>query len=568
MSTAGLAIVEVIQPDIPSMSLDHGETKAASFAESFAEGAKAASPAAADFAAHGLAVGISGAIRNSAGAQTAPRELTKKAVVDQTAATEARAGNKTALVDKDDSPPQASTSLAGGADEAEIEATSAGEGFVSDEAQLPDTCKIVLQSCRGNTGGDVAGNKDAAVAVDAATGELGCFVINVRGSSDKAGKLSVGMTDQTVPTKKPDKTQQLAKAQAGMQGTAVGALNLSEVAAPPFAEGAGQAGASATAPSDNEFGKGFDKGFQEDSGKSLTSVIGGAGRAISQNTTESAGHTSRTTTNEIEGKSDSTASVKEPVSASGLEPASSSSGMMAKINESSKSGSDDVGGRIEDASGTVAAVVSQVAASAGAAISSVGHTSIGGSVLVQKTHAGEEMAHGISMQAGDGGTNSHIETGQSADDLPRMLTATPTALEVGIQNGTHGWLKVRAEIAEGGTVNASVSAASSAGQEMLHRELPALTAYLQQEKVAVSAVMVQAPVTSGIEYRGSNAEMSGGSSQQGGGEARQQPQQDTGESVSSARGTIADYRRDDPGGDAVLPTASYLGGGGWLSVRA
>jgi len=51
---------------------------------------------------------------------------------------------------------------------------------------------------------------------------------------------------------------------------------------------------------------------------------------------------------------------------------------------------------------------------------------------------------------------------------------------------------------DGGVVNASVSAVSSAGQEMLHRELPALTAYLQEEKVAVNAVAVHGPSAAGL----------------------------------------------------------------------
>ena len=53
-------------------------------------------------------------------------------------------------------------------------------------------------------------------------------------------------------------------------------------------------------------------------------------------------------------------------------------------------------------------------------------------------------------------------------------------------NGTQGWLKIRAEMTDGGVVNASVSATTSAGQEMLHRELPSLTAYLQQEQIGVA----------------------------------------------------------------------------------
>ena len=70
----------------------------------------------------------------------------------------------------------------------------------------------------------------------------------------------------------------------------------------------------------------------------------------------------------------------------------------------------------------------------------------------------------------------------SVEGAPRMLMATPTALEVGIQNGTHGWLKVRAEMVEGGVVNASMSATSSEGQEMLHRELPALTLFYRRRR--------------------------------------------------------------------------------------
>ncbi len=73
-----------------------------------------------------------------------------------------------------------------------------------------------------------------------------------------------------------------------------------------------------------------------------------------------------------------------------------------------------------------------------------------------------------------------------------MVSVTPTSLEVGVANGSHGWLKIRAELTDGGAVNASVSAASSAGQEMLHRELPSLTAYLQSERLGVNTVVVHA----------------------------------------------------------------------------
>jgi hypothetical protein len=146
---------------------------------------------------------------------------------------------------------------------------------------------------------------------------------------------------------------------------------------------------------------------------------------------------------------------------------------------------------------------------------------------------------------------------------PRMLTATPTALEVGIQNGTHGWLKVRAEMADGGLVNASVSAASSSGQEMLRRELPALTAYLQQEKVAVNTVVVHttaaAGSSTGMDSRGD--QQTPQKSNEGGKQG-----QDVGQVVADRTDEATGY--EEVGEDGLSPHATYAAGGSWLSVRA
>ena len=147
--------------------------------------------------------------------------------------------------------------------------------------------------------------------------------------------------------------------------------------------------------------------------------------------------------------------------------------------------------------------------------------------------------------------------------------ATPTALEVGIQDGTHGWLKVRAEIVEGGgVVNASVTAASSAGQEMLHRELPALTAYLQEEKVSVNAVVVHAPSAVAAESRGSvGMDGAGGQTPQRNNEGEEQ-QQNIGKPLLSNADEAMTFRSlhgvDE---DGSIPLAGYASGGGWLSVR-
>jgi len=151
-----------------------------------------------------------------------------------------------------------------------------------------------------------------------------------------------------------------------------------------------------------------------------------------------------------------------------------------------------------------------------------------------------------------------------------MLLATPTELEVGIQDGTHGWLKVRAEMAEGrGVVNASVSAASSAGQEMLHRELPALTAYLLEEKVSVNAVIVHGPSAIAAESRrAAGMDGAGGQTPQRNNEGEEQ-QQNVRKTTLIGTGEAAAYRSlHGVDQDGSIPLAAYASGGSWLSVRA
>jgi hypothetical protein len=159
---------------------------------------------------------------------------------------------------------------------------------------------------------------------------------------------------------------------------------------------------------------------------------------------------------------------------------------------------------------------------------------------------------------------------QSLNEAPRMLSSTPTSLEVGIQNGTHGWLKVRAEMTDGGAVNASVSATSSAGQEMLHRELPALTAYLQEEKVAVNAVVVHsAPSTAGADARSSTGtDGAGGQTPQRSNEGEQQHHGLTKATLNGSAERVSYRGWHGIDEDGSLPLAAYVSGGAWLSVRA
>jgi hypothetical protein len=158
---------------------------------------------------------------------------------------------------------------------------------------------------------------------------------------------------------------------------------------------------------------------------------------------------------------------------------------------------------------------------------------------------------------------------QSMDGSPRMLASTPTSLEVGIQNGAHGWLKVRAEMADGGVVNASVSASSSAGQEMLHRELPAITAFLQEEKVAVSTIIVHTPSAAAADARSfSGADGTGGQTSQRSNQGEEQQQDLRKATLNSFDETMASRNAHGAGEDGSLPLAAYASGGSWLSVRA
>jgi hypothetical protein len=186
-----------------------------------------------------------------------------------------------------------------------------------------------------------------------------------------------------------------------------------------------------------------------------------------------------------------------------------------------------------------------------------------------KLAAGDAGPHMAGSPTGSTGRDGAGVVAQSLDGTPRMLAATPTSLEVGIQNGTHGWLKVRAEMADGGVVNASVSAASSAGQEMLHRELPALTAYLQQEKVAVNAVVVHAPSAAGVEARSSSGtDGTCGQTPQRSNEGEQQHQSLRKTILNGSDETVSYRSSHGVDDDGSLRLAAYANGGNWLSVRA
>jgi hypothetical protein len=192
-----------------------------------------------------------------------------------------------------------------------------------------------------------------------------------------------------------------------------------------------------------------------------------------------------------------------------------------------------------------------------------------GDLTAEKPPVAEASMHAAGLSVGTREQDGPSVVAASMDGTPRMLTATPTALEVGIQSGTHGWLKVRAEMADSGVVNASVSAASSAGQEMLHREIPAMTAYLQEEKVAVNAIVVHAPLASGAESGSSTGTNgTGGQTPQRNSEGGEQ-QQNVRKAISNGSDEAMTYQSSHGmDEDGSLSLVTYASGGNWLNVRA
>ena len=223
---------------------------------------------------------------------------------------------------------------------------------------------------------------------------------------------------------------------------------------------------------------------------------------------------------------------------------------------------------------------SQGAAPTGAIAAAASVVAVDGSVVQgvgQKVSSGFGHEGGLRAHTADASVaRTQEEAGGEAalvNDGHRMLSSTPTSLEVGVANGSHGWLKIRAELTDGGTVNASVSAATSAGQEMLHRELPSLAAYLRSEGLGVSTVAVHATVTT-TEARDFSGGVSGGEQYgqaQGGSQGGEAGQGVTGIDADRLEGSTSPVRVEGSDEDA-LSSAVYgeggLGGGAWLSVRA
>jgi hypothetical protein len=136
-------------------------------------------------------------------------------------------------------------------------------------------------------------------------------------------------------------------------------------------------------------------------------------------------------------------------------------------------------------------------------------------------------------------------------------------LEVGVPGGSHGWLKIRAEIGEGGSVQASLSAATPAGHETLHRELPEMTAFLAGEQLSVQLHVADPPLSSAssasVEHDFAQASTTGEHSR---GERHERPYQESASSSSLEDDTEIAWT------SSGYATSTALHGGSWVNVVA
>jgi hypothetical protein len=129
--------------------------------------------------------------------------------------------------------------------------------------------------------------------------------------------------------------------------------------------------------------------------------------------------------------------------------------------------------------------------------------------------AGERSHNAVSA------ANGGVVSGGAEANLPghQILSAGPTQLEVGVMDGTHGWLQIRAELGSGGAISTSLTG-SAAAHAPLQQAVPEMTSYLASESVSVSGIAVhRASETAGTMAwgQGQSEGQAGGSGTSGGG---------------------------------------------------
>ncbi len=188
------------------------------------------------------------------------------------------------------------------------------------------------------------------------------------------------------------------------------------------------------------------------------------------------------------------------------------------------------------------------------------------------------VAARVQGAASAGAVAESASAGAQVGESHRTLLSTPTTLEVGVQSGTQGWLRIRAEVGDQGAVNASLAAGTSGGSSLLHSQLPALNAFLHSEQMAVTTTVVERGSLPGgglgsgglgsPDQSGSNGSLLQGGGAQGDGGRQESSQQAARLSASdSARGYDARNRVSGVEGASSGRTSASEESGRWLNVR-
>ncbi len=196
---------------------------------------------------------------------------------------------------------------------------------------------------------------------------------------------------------------------------------------------------------------------------------------------------------------------------------------------------------------------------------------IPGSGIEDHQYRSESSSSASVLLSGQGEARTHSTDSVLLQAAPRVFLASQTALEVGVQSGTHGWLKIRAELTDTGVVKASLQTASFTTETNLRRELPGLTAYLQEEKVSLDALVVHPRAAAGDESR----TVASGANEENGGRAQQEPSQGQPREQSFQRGRaenapaiFPDDRSQGNGQEKLVTTTLHTAAKSWLSVLA
>ncbi|HEY5056803.1 MAG TPA: hypothetical protein VII58_11625 [Acidobacteriaceae bacterium] len=202
---------------------------------------------------------------------------------------------------------------------------------------------------------------------------------------------------------------------------------------------------------------------------------------------------------------------------------------------------------------------------------------IQGAQLTQLLHTADVTR---TFAAGANGTHAQISSGNSAFtgglSLNPAIASGPSRLEVGIFDGTHGWLKVRAEMTAAGEIATSLTVKAPAIQA-LHAALPEIAGYLQSEGINIASLDLHAASARTFASAGQESLVNSGN---GSGSQREQdtPESPRGGTEASSGDQRPDDSRPGSGGAAAtgwrmsslapIWTQAATSTGGWLSICA